>query len=140
MLIQNYICLTSVERLISIGGKDLVMVRDVEGCTALHECCKKKGVDEKNIANHSDTIRVILNQGGSDLLMATDNFGMTALHTACRHVLTSHDCNIIKLLLERGGKDLLAVKDAKNKCTALHTLSLKCPIDGLKMCSWMREV
>jgi ankyrin repeat protein len=134
-----------INKLISIGGKDFVMITNNVGETALHTACSvnasidiiNKLVDiggrdlvmatDNNegtvliaacYKNASiDVINKLIDVGGRDLAMSTDDFGETALHYACNN--SNQSIKIINKLIDVGGRDLV-MSTGNDGETALH--------------------
>ncbi|GFH44440.1 hypothetical protein CTEN210_00914 [Chaetoceros tenuissimus] len=143
-----------IAALLEHGGKDLVFKQDRKKNTALHYLPSTR---KRNNA-HFDITEMILRVGGKELLelenkvkkkpflpfitkafefefisgsiiqsgetkidedvMKQDDLGKTALHLACER----NNCNEVRSLLERGGKALTLMRDARGN-TALHLLN-----------------
>eukprot|EP00979_Chaetoceros_neogracilis_P006882 scaffold1401_cov209-Chaetoceros_neogracile.AAC.3 len=98
-----------IKAMIIIGGKELVVMIDVNDCTVLHVACG-------NGASYN-IIKMLIEVGGKDLVMAKDKGGNTALLHLCWSI-KSHTkvAEIIKLILQVGDANLLlAAKDFKGK-------------------------
>ncbi|GFH56429.1 hypothetical protein CTEN210_12905 [Chaetoceros tenuissimus] len=112
-----------IRQMIDIGGDDIVFKQvDCNYYTSLHFAC----MCGKNI----DVVRLLINTGGKKLLMMTADCyedgceGYTALHYACAfwdyyRDDNQFDVNIVKLLLQKGGQELIHAQD-KGGETALH--------------------
>jgi ankyrin repeat protein len=80
-----------VRRLLKEGSD--VNFANVDGLTALHQCC---------IGDNEDMIRLLLNEGAN--IDRMDNEGWTPLHAAA----SSGNLSIVKLLVEKGANIALA--------------------------------
>jgi hypothetical protein len=92
--------------MLDIGGKELVMKKDVKNVTVLHDAC--------GTGASYNIIKILIEVGGEDLVMAKDNNGgYTALHYLCM-LIEDHTkaAEKIKLFLQIGDANLLL--SAKN--------------------------
>lgn len=108
-----------IQKMIDLAGKDIVSYSTSSGITPLHSACE--------IGANIDVIRILINAGGKELLLekAYSSYsyeydeGYTALHLACDIDGFYRDVNIAKLLLQKGGTELIMEQDEKGR-TALH--------------------
>jgi hypothetical protein len=92
-----------IERMIDIGGKELVMQTDYDGESSLHEACWQynNGVPFK-------IIKSLIDKGGKELVTMMDNGGCTALQILCRGQVS---IEVVEYFLQiGGGKELLFMK------------------------------
>lgn len=138
-----------VSKLIEIGGKELVLARDLFGENAVHVAVAstvslevilklvEAGGREALFAKENqgettlhkcigggrsasiEVISKIIEIGGIRLVMERDNKGRTALHKSVSNADIS--VKVVSKLIEVGGRELLMVKDEKKGMTALHT-------------------
>ena len=59
------ISLGIVSKLLDVGGRELVMNEEYDGCTALHSACKNKNLSVEVVSK-------LLKVGGRELLVVTD--------------------------------------------------------------------
>jgi ankyrin repeat protein len=111
-----------MEVLLVEGRKDLIINSGNSfGYTMLHELCmsSSKWEDEEGVLAR---IRLILQYGEKEVLFATtEKMGRTALHLAC---MESATVNVIDMLVNKGGKDLVMMRD-NDGLTALHFLCME---------------
>ena len=69
-----------IAALVEIGGRGLVMEKDRNGWTSLHDAC--------HYASSLDVIKLLLDVGGKRLVMKKTNGGFTALGIASKHNLS----------------------------------------------------
>ena len=99
-----------IYKLIDIGGRELVMVKNSQGETALHKACMNNNVS-------LDVISKLIQVGGRELVMVNCLNAGTALRLACMNKNVSLD--VISKLIEVGGRELVMVK-GRHGYTALH--------------------
>jgi hypothetical protein len=100
----------TINALIAIGGRELVMMTDADGYTVLCKAiCYNASIG---------TINALIAIGGRELVMMTVANGYTALHEACR---MDASVEIINTLIDIGGRELL-IATHDNERTAIHTL------------------
>ena len=66
-----------VSMLIKIGGRELVMVKDSDGCTILHSTLRFRHL--------TGVISKLIEVGGRELVMEKCRDDRTTLHVACKH-------------------------------------------------------
>lgn len=108
---SNHKSLDVIYKLLSIGGKELLIQKTDDGENALHRACYCNG-DIINIVN------ILIEFGGYDedsdggngkeIVMEQNDNGCTSLHIACRMYAP---LRVIKRLIDVGGKDILCVKN-----------------------------
>ena len=109
-----------VFKLIEIGGRELVMMKENFGTTALHCACTHKHTSLEIISK-------LIELGGKELVMERDTIGQTALHYLCMNKIVSMDesknknisMDVLSKLLEVGGRELVMAQSTYNH-TALH--------------------
>ena len=110
---QDLPCLEFISYILDIGGKDITMIQDEDGYTALHDlsCCASSSIN-------LEVMKMMVEVGGQNLLTVQNEFGSTALHCHC-------DClpnlDMVKLMTEVGGLDMLMLQNNSGN-TALHCL------------------
>ena len=99
-----------VLKLIDIGGRKLVMLKQNYSATALHYACTHKPASLEIILR-------LIEVGRRELVMERDNEGETALHYLCKNKVISMD--VLSKLLEVGGRKLVMAQSIYHH-TALH--------------------
>lgn len=92
-----------IEYLVFTAGKQAVTMQNNNGYNALHLACKRSASSEV-----IDTLTFI---GGKDSMYATDHCGELPIHKACRHHSKSQSTEIVKTLIDAGGKEMLEYKN-----------------------------
>eukprot|EP00979_Chaetoceros_neogracilis_P013241 scaffold3742_cov267-Chaetoceros_neogracile.AAC.13 len=89
-----------IKAMLDIGGKELVMKKDINDQTALHYACY-------NGASYN-IIKMLIEVGGKDLVMAKSERGSTALLHLCWSIKKhTKAANIINIILQVGDANLL---------------------------------
>ena len=92
-----------------LGGRELIMMeKNKNGYTALHDACKHKSPTE--------TIIKMIEVGGRELVMGKSSIGRTALYYACEYKTPAE---AIMKMIDVGGRQLLTEKN-KYGATALY--------------------
>ena len=99
-----------VSKLIKIGGRGLILARDLYGENAVHIAISS--------AVSLEVISLLIDAGGRDVLFAKDNQGETTLHK-CFTGEHAASVEIISKIIGLGGMELVMEKDKKGR-TALH--------------------
>ena len=97
-----------VERIVKVGGKELLRVQDKDGDSILHVLAR---CQQKVSSLYWELL------ANKELVMVKNAKGQTALHLAC----ASDNTSVIDLLLARGGNDLARMQDNEGN-TVLHYL------------------
>jgi len=92
-----------INKLIEVGGKELVMKKNLDFDTSLHIAFESNAV--------VDVVTKLIEVGGKELLIAKDCYGYTVLHYACS---TPTSLEIIKMMIDLGGRDLLEQMNDEN--------------------------
>jgi len=89
-----------VEAMLDIGGRESIMMIDLDHRTVLHYACD--GGASYNL------IKMLIEVGGKDLVMAKDKCDDTALYYLCRRIKRhTRPAKKIKLILQAGDDTLL---------------------------------
>ena len=103
-----------LSRLLLIGGKELVLMTDSEGSTALH-CC----FSYEDQASSLKVMDQLIGVGGTDLVLMANSNIETPLHLAC-NVMRAINPDVVTQLIQYGGKELVLMPDLYAQ-TVLHT-------------------
>ena len=89
--------------------KDLVMIQNTDGKTALHEACENSEIN---------AIKVLVKTGGKELVWKRDKVGNTALHLLSFRVSREKDADnfqALKHIVEAGGMEILHALNNREK-------------------------
>ncbi len=117
----HYACLSNapvevVSKLIEVGGRHTILQEDRTGRNPLHFACQYDASIE--------IISKLLEIGGKELLVMPDKYGDNAIHHAT-YQTTEESRDILHLLIQRGGKEMLTHKNEDNEtplCTVIRRL------------------
>ena len=107
-----------LNKIVEIGGKELIEAKADGGWTSLHFACKY-GVSKQEL------LQYLISVGGRDLVIQKDDLGWTALHEWCNNFLgMKADVfqEVIKLFIDVGGEELLSSRNQNNE-TALDIIA-----------------
>ncbi len=103
---EDDISLDIIDTILKEGGKEIVLLTDEFGFTAL-----------MNDNCNSDVIHRLLDIGGKDLVLIQDSMGVSVLQYT--PLLIIHSLNVFQRMLHLGGKDLVMLRD-HGGCLPLH--------------------
>ena len=108
---KSYESKSGGQKLIEVGGRELVMMKNKGKDTALHLACMNENIS-------LDIVAKLIEVGGRELVMISDQDRRTALHKACCNKNIPLDA--ITKLIRLGGRELLMMKNTYGDI-ALHT-------------------
>ena len=102
--------------LFEMGGKELFLVHDNQGCTVLHDAAMNPFNNDQ--AKQAAVVRALVELGGRELLFATNEFIQTALHMSAQ----CGGLALLELLIDLVGLELVFCQN-QEKQTALYASS-----------------
>jgi len=96
----------AILRMIQVGGKELLLMQNNKGMTALH-ASMWEGNKASSVVLRSTVIQEMINVGGIDLVTVKGELDITPLHTACA---IGAPLESIQRIVDTGGVDLVLAK------------------------------
>jgi ankyrin repeat protein len=125
ILLFDVVCLEVFNRMVEVGGLELVLMTDRKSWTALHYVVESGRTRWPRL----DLVDKLLEIGGAELVMMTDQYGHTALHHALGLGCFQFDgmspsIDVVNRLLAVGGQQLVMISDSGLGQTVLHRICL----------------
>ena len=125
ILLFDVVCLEIFNRIVEVGGIELLLMVDRKSWTVLHHVVESGRTRWPRL----DMIDKLLEIGGAELVLITDDYEHTALHHALGLGCFQFDgmspsLDIVNRLLAVGGRQLVMTSDSGLRQTVLHRICL----------------